>query len=534
MIQSQAEQIVMRLIKPIYRFTKNRCASIEDAEDITQEICLKLFRVLIVRDDISEPDKFDWTIAHNVLANYYRSRSRHGASVPIHGIADILPGIADFANSLEEAEMASRLHREIAYLSKTQRRIVIMFYFEGKRQHEIAQILGLPLGTVKWHLSEAKNELQKRLDNMKKASEAQFNPIEFSVISTNGSAGSMGGNGVYLRSSLAQNILFLTRSEAMSINDIADCLGVSPVYVESEVDFLEQNVFILKRGKKYITNVLIDIPTTEYNRLISDVYEKAADMFAPELYDALAENVNIGENGVICPGGDLNFVLWALVPYIIAHSGTPGNAVTFEQAATIRPDGGVNICACTVKNSDAKPIKYSDSFSKMRGPSRVGDEIFKLWLIDSEWGGSRIGNYLPDLLNRDLACLKTMFEGSLSDDDALRMTQRGYISRKQHPSGGIIDTLSIVWLSHEADERLRGIADSLREKYQAEFEKLKSLLVSDTPEHMKKARTYGMQHRFFSDGLYIIYALNKLVESGKLTPPSEDQRNSLGAVLVTE
>jgi len=542
MTQAQAEQAVIQWMKPLFGFAKSRCATIEDAEDVTQEICMKLYRAFLARDNIPEADKYAWAIAHNTLANYYRSRSRHGASIPIHGLVDVLPTDDDFTARMEASEAVERLHREIAYLSKTRRKIVVMHYFENKRQQEIADILGLSPGTVKWYLSDAKNELQKGIGKMRAASELKFHPIEFSGISTNGSAGAMGGNGVYLRSALAQNILFLTRSEAMTVNEIADTLGVSPVYIESEVEFLEENVFVLKRGKRYIANVLIDIPTTESNRRKSEVYEKAAELFATELFDALTAGIAANAEGIYggypleatqtAPLADLNFALWALIPYTIARSGKPGSAVTFEEAAAIRPDGGVNICNCAVKNHNAEPIKYSAGMSKMGGPSWNGDDDFLLWLIDTEWGGSRVGNYHPELLKRDLASLKTMFDGTLGEDDIIRMTARGYLTRAQ-VEAGTIDRLKIVWLTHEADERLRGIANALREKHQTAFENLKSQYSSDTPEHMKKARAYGLQHMFLSDGLFIIHALNKLVENGKLKLPTEEQRNALGAVIVT-
>jgi hypothetical protein len=49
---------------------------------------------------------------------------------------------------------------------------------------------------------------------------------------------------------------------------------------------------MLKYGKGYIANVLISIPTTESNKLTSKVYEKAAEMFAPVLFDALVESIS--------------------------------------------------------------------------------------------------------------------------------------------------------------------------------------------------------------------------------------------------
>jgi hypothetical protein len=290
---------------------------------------------------------------------------------------------------------------------------------------------------------------------------------------------------------------------------------------------------MLKRGKGYIANVLINIRTTEEHRNRSEMYEKAADLFAPALFDALVSNVKLGEGGIICPRDDLNFALWALVPYIIARSGEPDGKVTFEEAATIRPDGGVNICCCTMAEPDAEPMKYWESFSKMGGPSWNGDDKFLLWLIDTEWGGSRVGNYHPDILNRDLSSLKTMFEGSLSEDDVIRMAERGYISRELLENG-TRDTLNIVWLNHEADKRLRNIANELRAKYKTELDALKSsYIAADIPGHMRKAAAFGLQYTFLSDGLFIIYSLNKLIESGKLKLPAENQRNSLGAVIVT-
>ena len=395
-----AEQPVIQFMKPFFGFAKNRCATIGDAEDVTQEICIKLYRALIIRNDITNPDKFAWTIAHNVLANYYRSRSRHGISVPIHGFVDILSTDDDFTANIEEAESIERLHREIAYLSKTRRQIVIMHYFENKRQQEIADTLELSLGTVKWHLSESKIELKKGMEIMMTNSELKFNPVKFSGISTNGSAGSRGGNHEYLRSALAQNILYLTRNEAKN---------------------------------------------------------------------------------------------------------KPDNKVTFEEAATIRPDGGVNICCCTMAEPNAEPMKYWESFSKMGGPSWNGDEKFLLWLIDTEWGGNRVGNYHPDYLNRDRASLQTFFESSLGEDDALRMTERGYILRELLENG-IRDTLKIVWLNHEENKRLLGIANEIRAKYATELDALKtSYIAADIPEHMRKAAAYGIQHTFLSDGLFIVY-----------------------------
>ena len=231
-----AEKITTEYLKPVYGFALRRCANLQDAEDLTQEIILRAFRALLAKNDVESPDKFIWTVAHNTLANYYRDKANTVIGVPIDEFAEILPSDDDTSSGIIEKETTDRLHREIAYLSKMQRRIVIAYYYENKKQEAIAAELGIPLGTVKWHLFEAKKELKRGMDTMRNASELKFNPVKFGLCGFNGSAGTKGAASNYLRSPLSQNIEYVVWKEAKTIGEIADALGVSPVYVESEAE----------------------------------------------------------------------------------------------------------------------------------------------------------------------------------------------------------------------------------------------------------------------------------------------------------
>ena len=146
------------------------------------------------------------------------------------------------------------MHKEIAYLSKLQRKIVIAYYFENKKQETIATELGIPLGTVKWHLFEAKKNLKKGIDTMRQIGQLQFNPIKFELCGTNGSPGTKGANSNLLRSTFSQNIVYSVWKEAKTVNKIADDLGVSPVYVESEAEYLAEYGFLTeKMASIYVT-----------------------------------------------------------------------------------------------------------------------------------------------------------------------------------------------------------------------------------------------------------------------------------------
>lgn len=149
MNRQDVEKTITEYLKPIFGFALKRCKSIHDAEDLSQEIAIRAFRALLIKDDVADMGKFIWTVAHNTLSNYYRDTAKSMIGVSIDEVAEL---IADPDSELEiddNTETIRHLQTEIAYLSKLQRRIVIAYYFENRKQADIATELGVPLGTVK-------------------------------------------------------------------------------------------------------------------------------------------------------------------------------------------------------------------------------------------------------------------------------------------------------------------------------------------------------------------------------------------------
>lgn len=143
--RQDAENIITEYLKPVFGFALKRCKTMHDAEDLSQEIILRAFHALLCKDDIESYDKFIWTVAHNALSNYYRESARSIIGVPIDEAADVI-GEADLSlDDAEDVDFSHRLQAEIAYLSKLQRRIVIAYYFENRKQADIAKELDIPL-----------------------------------------------------------------------------------------------------------------------------------------------------------------------------------------------------------------------------------------------------------------------------------------------------------------------------------------------------------------------------------------------------
>ncbi len=66
---------------------------------------------------------------------------------------------------------------------------------------------------------------------------------------------------------MSQNIAYVVWKEPKTIRQIADALGVSPVYVESEAEYLEEYGFLTRHGARYLCNILLDETNSALSRL---------------------------------------------------------------------------------------------------------------------------------------------------------------------------------------------------------------------------------------------------------------------------
>ena len=550
MRRQDVEKTVTEYLKPVFGFALKRCKNACDAEDLSQEIVLKAFRALLAKDDVEDMGKFIWTVAHNALNNYYRDSAKSMIGVSIDEVHDILADPLSVFDGDDYGGSIRRLQSEIAYLSKLQRRIIIEYYFENRRQADIADRLGIPLGTVKWHLFEAKKELKRGMISMRKEGELKFNPIKFEAHGISGTVGSK-SYGEFFRSLISQNICYSVRNTAKTVSEIADDLGVSPVYVEGEAEFLAEYGFLTAQKDKYIANFIIEEPTNEYLAIRENVYKKAASLFANDLYDELTKSGVLTHSDIVChqtdgevtvsesDKADENFILWSLIPYIAALSGEKlmDKKVSFEEAATIRPDGGHNIFKAVVASDD---LTYPVHVKNWCGPMWGGDDKNIFWKIDSEWcwreEGQRGFLYFDDAV-RALSLYEREKAERLSKDEYAWLAERGYVKTNGDYDGNFRSAWQIVVLeSEEIKKKLLSVGDRIKEKHKDEFDKLKApyveAVLSSTPEHLKRVAEYELQYAFHADGLFIYNCIKELLGNGKLKEPTENQRKSLITLIL--
>lgn len=153
---SLVSQYMRRAFAVAYRLLGNR----EDAEDLVQETFMTVLRKI---DSFERGRAFSpwfFRILVNRGLNARKSRAlRTSDELPEHAAA----AGASPERSAEQAELRGRLRAALDGLPERQRVIVELFELEGFAGPEIAEILEISDGTVRWHLHEARKTLRQSL-----------------------------------------------------------------------------------------------------------------------------------------------------------------------------------------------------------------------------------------------------------------------------------------------------------------------------------------------------------------------------------
>ncbi len=118
------------------------------AEEVTQEIFLKLWQALPDYDGRASPGTWLYSIARNTCLSAARSDS-YRKTLALDEFRERAAPPAGVIGDLELAQCMDRL-------PEIQRTVITLFYLEEKGVGEVARMLGIPEGTVKSHLHRAR------------------------------------------------------------------------------------------------------------------------------------------------------------------------------------------------------------------------------------------------------------------------------------------------------------------------------------------------------------------------------------------
>lgn len=145
-----------------------RGASADRAEDLAQETLLRLWRKAAQYDPgRASASAWVYTIARNVSVDLVRRDGRAAAWLEEQGRFEEEEDAEQPEQHLLIAEREDLVRSTLAMLPEEQLRVVRLSFFDGLAHSEIAELLGIPLGTVKSRIRLALQRLRNALGELK-------------------------------------------------------------------------------------------------------------------------------------------------------------------------------------------------------------------------------------------------------------------------------------------------------------------------------------------------------------------------------
>ena len=156
------DQLFVKYANRLYGFSLRYLKSDTDAEELVQDVFVKVWENRNTLKMDSSFKSYLFTIAYHEISNFFRSKSYHQAyvreTVALADLSDNSEEGMEYASVLEEVD------KLIDLLPERRRSIFIKSRKEGKSSKEIAAELNLTPGTVDNNISEALKFLRQKLE----------------------------------------------------------------------------------------------------------------------------------------------------------------------------------------------------------------------------------------------------------------------------------------------------------------------------------------------------------------------------------
>ena len=167
---AEFEQLVREHQGMVFRTLARLTGSLERVDDLAQEVFLRMFRALPSFRGEALVSTYLYRIAVNVAQDEWKRRRREDR--PLVSLTDdpeypleerLADGGANAHEQMEEREFAGMVNEELARLSTVERRVLVLYHQEERSYQQIAEVLAMPLGTVRTHLHRARKRLREAI-----------------------------------------------------------------------------------------------------------------------------------------------------------------------------------------------------------------------------------------------------------------------------------------------------------------------------------------------------------------------------------
>ena len=525
MIKQKADELIIKYLPKIYGFAMKKAFSYDEAEELSSDIVTEVYKSFLSSKEIYNVDGYVWRISEHVYSKFVSSKKkREGISIDGMDIPDYTP---IFDESPEEE--LNLLRREIAFLTQLRRQIIYSFYYENKSITAITREMGIPEGTVKWHLNKSRNELKEGFTMERRIGKLGIKPIEAIGFAHNGNPGTNGGPEYYLNNKLNLNIVYSVYHSPKTLEEIAEELGVTPVYIEDSVKALENNGFLVRESaNRFTTSVYFNSETysleQEYNQLEKKM--EVAKLLTYEYVPIVREAIKNFDD-IYIPGENRELFEATVIFYAISNKCEIKLETDLSQYRIKTLDGGeymamVDIPA-TASDPNFIPPKKHPSYAACGNMNRWSEKYPSVysWSIDSRYS-SRKGTWKNNLTS-DYEYLYEVLTGAINESTANKEKFERLRNREFLTDDNKINVMIVRADPDEFFSKLPSLDESFKKLFADYAFEEATLLSNDYPPQM---RDYVMHWNIFGFvGREIaLMVMDILYENGTFRPLTENEK----------
>lgn len=163
------EELVRRYQRPLVAYVYRMIGNYDAALDLTQEVFIKVYNSLHRYRSEYKFSTWIYRIAHNVAIDHLRRASTHESNLQLEGadgeIYDrpVFSTHATPEQASEQAERCTTIEAVVQALPAAYRELILLRHAHDFSYDEIAEVTGLPLGTVKNRIFRARACVRERL-----------------------------------------------------------------------------------------------------------------------------------------------------------------------------------------------------------------------------------------------------------------------------------------------------------------------------------------------------------------------------------
>ena len=171
-------ELIRRYERPLFSLLYRMVRDRELAEDLAQEAFIKALNAIESYRPEYKFSSWIFKIANNTAIDHLRRRELDTLSLEGSPHAETPEAVEATAlqigdrqesplDAVEARELGGQIEQAIAQLRPEYRSCILLRHVEGRAYEEIAEILSLPLGTVKTYIHRARNELRQALAHLR-------------------------------------------------------------------------------------------------------------------------------------------------------------------------------------------------------------------------------------------------------------------------------------------------------------------------------------------------------------------------------